>query len=344
MTVAQSSESRPISLDLSGLGRLMPLHIALDPNGAIAHIGPTLERIVGSADVVGTPMEDIISVMRPRAVKTVDALIGLEGTRVKLRLDPVPDLVWTAMVIGRPAAGGAFLNLSFGPSILDAVARFDLTLYDFAPTDLTAELLFLMEAKSAAFRLSTELNNRLEGAKRKAQEQALTDTLTGLRNRRAMDRELYHLTHSSDREVFGLMHIDLDHFKAVNDTLGHAAGDHVLLRVAKVLQDETRRADLVCRVGGDEFVLVMRDCQDLRLLNRIAWRIIERLKQPILFEGKLCQISASIGTTVSNFYDDPKADEMLSDADDATYQSKNAGRATHTVFDLSMRRTRPSLH
>ncbi len=332
MTTCVSLGYGVIGMSTCAMGQLMPLHIWVTRDGVIRHVGPTLARISDGA-LMGAALDQAITVTRPKAATTVCDLHTLQNLRLKLRLSSVPDVIWTAMVVDLPTDGGALLNLSFGASIVDAVSRFDLTLNDFAPTELTAELLFLMEAKSAAFQQSRNLNERLESAKREAQAQALTDTLTGLHNRRAMERELNALTSPAVDQQFGIMHVDLDYFKAVNDTLGHAAGDHVLMHVAKVLRQETRKTDLVCRVGGDEFVLVLKDCDDLALLDKIAKRIIEVLEQPTFFDGQACRVSASIGTTVSSFYPDPKPDEMLSDADVATYASKNAGRSTHTVFD-----------
>ena len=133
-------------------------------------------------------------------------------------------------------------------------------------------MLYLIEAKSAAMTESRKLNTRLQGAKIAAEEQAYTDTLTGLKNRRAMDHVLSKFIDVGEK--FGLMQVDLDFFKAVNDTMGHAAGDHVLLEVAKILVEETRNDDLVARVGGDEFVLLFHKLTDLEQLNDIANRII----------------------------------------------------------------------
>lgn len=144
--------------------------------------------------------------------------------------------------------GGAFLNLSFGIGVAEAVRRHALTVEDFAATDLTVEMLYLVEAKTAVMDELRNLNRRLQGAKVAAEEQALTDQLTGLRNRRALDLQMKALIRLG--ASFGLMHIDLDFFKQVNDTLGHAAGDHVLREVARVLTQETRATDMAARVGG----------------------------------------------------------------------------------------------
>jgi diguanylate cyclase (GGDEF)-like protein len=207
-----------------------------------------------------------------------------------------------------------------------------LTDADFAATDLAMELLYLVEAKTAVTEELRQLNLRLQGARDAAEEQALTDTLTGLRNRRALDFAMSHLI---DQHIpFGLMHIDLDYFKAVNDTLGHAAGDHVLREVAKTLMAETRSGDTVARVGGDEFVVLFKTLTEPDMLHGIAERVVMRLSEPMLFEGKICRISASIGITISTNYTIPLADRMLSDADEALYASKNAGRGQAQMFQM----------
>jgi len=216
--------------------------------------------------------------------------------------------------------------------VVEAVRTYALTSNDFAASDPTVEMLYLIEAQLAILGESRKLNQRLQGARVAAEEQAFTDTLTGLKNRRAMKHVLGRLVDPAAPEQFELMHLDLDYFKQVNDTFGHAAGDHVLQHAARIFVEETRANDVVVRVGGDEFVLICRHCDDLNVLNRIARRIIDRLEQPILFEGRQCRISVSIGTTVSSNYADLDPTQMQSDADSALYASKEAGRARHTIF------------
>jgi len=190
-------------------------------------------------------------------------------------------------------------------------------------------MLYLVEAKSLVIEESRRLNQRLQNARLAAEEQAFSDTLTGLCNRRAMDRHLRNLAAAG--VPFGLMHLDLDFFKSVNDTHGHAAGDHVLQVVAKVLCKETRAQDMVARVGGDEFVLIFDRLVERKRLYAIAHRIVRRLEQPILFRGHECRVSGSIGITTSTFYRFPDPDRMLSDADLALYASKHSGRARATL-------------
>lgn len=186
-------------------------------------------------------------------------------------------------------------------------------------------MLFLVEANSAAMDASRKLTRQLQIAKIAAEEQAFTDTLTGLKNRRAMDHILTRMIDAG--QGFALMHLDLDFFKLVNDTLGHAAGDFVLETVARIMVEETRDEDVVARIGGDEFVLIFHRLCDRTRLEEIARRVIARLEVPIPWQGESCRISASIGTTLSIDYPFPEAAQMLSDADQALYAAKRAGRA-----------------
>lgn len=325
---------RVIGLGGGALDRLMPMHMWIGPTGHVLRTGPTLQKLLGPSPATPPIFTDLLAFHWPRSVGGLPDLLLLDG--VTLTASPLaePEIALRGHVLSLPAGGGALINLSLGVSLQDAVARFGLTLTDFAPTELTSELLFLIEVNAMVRAASRDLTDRLQDTRAAAERQALTDPLTGVFNRRAMDRVLCNLTApGQDRGPgrFGLMRLDLDHFKAVNDRLGHASGDMVLQKVAQILCDETREQDMVARVGGDEFVLILRDCDDLAILNRIAARILERLDQPILIGGQVARVSASIGTTLSIFYDPPQPDRMLSDADDATYRSKDAGRARHTV-------------
>lgn len=333
MTSAQPhvDKSRVIALHGSALDRFMPMHLWVGAAGQVIGAGQTAAKMLGG-DIVGRDLFDLIAIKRPTSVTTISALLALVQTRLKVLLQAHPDLSFTALAVALPAGSGVLLNLSPRANLIPILARFELTLADFAPTDLTAEMLFLLEAKTAAFNEYDKLNARLEAGRVQAETEAMTDTLTGLHNRRAMDNALARVSGEPNSMGFGVMHIDLDYFKAVNDTLGHAAGDQVLLRVADVLREETRRDDTVARVGGDEFVVLLASSNDLDTVSKIAERIITRLEEPMQFDGQSCRISASIGTTISTFYDALIPEQILSDADKATYVSKHEGRGRHTVF------------
>ncbi|WP_323765453.1 diguanylate cyclase domain-containing protein [Marinovum sp.] len=318
------------------LDTLCPMHLVLDRTGHIAHTGPTLAKLRPDELLTGQRFLEVFELRRPRSVINIDDLRQHAGSRLHLRFRAGAQTGLKGVMMPAPgAAGHMVVNLSFGISVVDAVREFALTGGDFAATDLTIEMLYLVEAKSAAMEASRKLNQKLEGAKIAAEEQAFTDTLTGLKNRRAMDHVLSRAVAGPGR--FALLHLDLDFFKAVNDTLGHAAGDHVLQEVARILVEETRDEDTVARVGGDEFMLLFAGRMNRKRLADICDRLIARLERPIAFGTDNCRISASIGITMSEDYETLDRALLQEDADIALYASKHRGRACHTFYDLSLR-------
>ena len=314
-----------VALPVEALDRMMPLHLRLAPDGRITGYGPTLAKLLAGQSLIGRGLFAAFEMRRPSSVSSMADLYAHAGEKLRLSPRGTGRMVsFRGLAVALADGGGMVLNLSFGIGVVDAVGNYDLTDGDFAPTDLAVELMYLVEAKTAAMQALRGLAQRLQGDKQMAEVQALTDTLTGLRNRRALSLVLDQLMQGG--AAFGLMHIDLDYFKAVNDTLGHAAGDHVLRLVGAMLQHETRGDDTVARVGGDEFVVVFPGLTDAAQLDTIARRIIEVLSQPIRFEDQMCRISASIGSTVTTRYEGPLADQMQLDADEALYASKRAGR------------------
>lgn len=315
---------------------LCPMHLVLDRTGHIAHVGPTLAKLRPGEIIVGERFLEVFELRRPRSVTRMQELVGFAGHKLRLRFREAPCTGLKGVLLPAPDdSGGAIVDLSFGISVVDAVRDCALTAADFAHTDLTIEMLYLVEAKSYAMEELRKLNLRLQGARIAAEEQAFTDTLTGLKNRRAMDHILSRASTGGGR--FALMHLDLDFFKAVNDTKGHAAGDHVLQEVARILVEETRSEDTVARVGGDEFMLFFAGRMNRRRLDDISHRLIRRLEVPIVFGGEDCRISGSIGITMSEDYPEIDIPRMQEDADLALYASKHRGRACHTFFDLSLR-------
>lgn len=322
--------------DLGGLlETLCPMFALVDECGHIRQVGPTLQKLRPDTALIGRNFLDVFELIRPRAVTTLPALMSMAGARVHLRFLNEPRTALKGLVAPLPDGGGAVINLSFGISILDAVRDYALTSADFSGTDLAIELLYLVEAKSAAMEASRSLNLRLQGAMLAAEEQAYTDTLTGIRNRRAMDHMLGHLISTDTR--FALMNLDLDFFKFVNDRLGHAAGDFVLQNAARIMVEETRGDDIVARVGGDEFVIFFKGLSDEAVLAEIANRIITRLQEPVVVQGETCRISASIGMALSTQFKQPDAAGMLKAADQALYQAKRDGRSRHRLHSTLSR-------
>jgi diguanylate cyclase (GGDEF)-like protein len=313
------------------------MHLCLDGSGRIIAAGPTIRKIAGGRRLVGAAFFERFEVRRPGGIDDAASLAARAGERLFVALRGAAGnaalrgvAVAAAQDKATADARGLFINFSFGIGLADAVALHGLTDSDFAPTDLAVEMLYLIEAKTAVMDELSSLNERLRGAKIAAEEQALTDTLTGLRNRRALD---WLLTDLIAREVsFSAMQIDLDLFKRVNDTFGHAAGDHVLRHVAGILTEETRRGDMVARLGGDEFMVLCPGQTDVEAVRAMAGRIIERIGAPVQWQGMTASVSASVGITLSRFYARPEPDRILTDADRALYASKNAGRARVSVW------------
>lgn len=158
-------------------------------------------------------------------------------------------------------------------------------------------------------------------------KQANFDALTELPNRTLLyDRMRQALAQTERRNlVVGLLFMDLDCFKPVNDTYGHAAGDLLLQDVARRLQACVRAEDTVARVGGDEFVILLPMIENVQMPHAIARRILEAVNRPFHIEGIVVEISASIGVTCSHGWE--QVEDLLKAADDAMYQAKKSGRS-----------------
>ncbi|HLY73723.1 MAG TPA: EAL domain-containing protein [Planctomycetota bacterium] len=167
---------------------------------------------------------------------------------------------------------------------------------------------------------------------------ALHDALTGLPNRTLFVDRLSHRIRHSRREkdrLFGVLFLDLDRFKLVNDSMGHSAGDQLLVETSRRLEQAVRPGDTVARLGGDEFAVLLEDVTEPGDAVRVAERIQTSLKNPIKLENQEVVSTASIGIAMSQTgYE--KAEDVLRDADTAMYRAKSEGRARHEVFDSAM--------
>jgi two-component system cell cycle response regulator len=161
---------------------------------------------------------------------------------------------------------------------------------------------------------------------------ALTDPLTGLYNRRYFEVHLQKLLQKNEqsKKAMAILMMDIDHFKSINDTHGHTVGDEILKIFARRVQDSLRSFDLVARLGGEEFVVILPD-----ISTEMAYFIGERLRKIIADEPFACaagkiSITTSIGGTIITG-DSADKDDVVKLADDALYQAKEMGRNA-TVF------------
>lgn len=309
---------------LGFLDRLAPLHLVLDAAGRVVSHGPTVARLFAGRRLQGLEFERLFESRGQVLVENSADFPQVAGKRLRLVLRG-EDLSLRLRGVILPISGGWLVNLSFGIDITRAVASLQLNDADFAPTDLAMELLYLAEANAAVTGELGALAQRLDRARRQAREEAETDPLTGLHNRRACDSHLARLCREG--EPFALMHIDLDHFKAVNDRFGHAAGDHVLAHAAASMKAACRAGDSLARVGGDEFVLLLPGMEDARTVLNIGLRMVARLSRPIPWRDQSCEISASIGFVLVDPGMRAHPIRVLAEADHALYAAKMAGRA-----------------
>ena len=167
---------------------------------------------------------------------------------------------------------------------------------------------------------------------------SLHDALTGLANRRFLNENEKHLIAAAKRsgKQMAVLVVDLDDFKAVNDTHGHAAGDQVLVMSAQRMKQLLREADVIARFGGDEFVIVLGQVDDAETAREVARRMVESLRQPIpLAEGGTARIGASVGIAMCCAGSET-LNELLRKADAALYAAKRDGKSTFREADVSV--------
>lgn len=169
-------------------------------------------------------------------------------------------------------------------------------------------------------------------------QQANFDSLTGLPNRNMMRSHLTQLIARANRdnEKIAIAFLDLDHFKDVNDTLGHHIGDALLKETAKRIKQSIRKNDIVARLGGDEFVIIMSNLQDFKGVEVVAQQLLNSISLPYYLVNEVVHSGVSIGITI--YPDDgTEIDDLLKNADQAMYGAKNLGRNTYHYFTQSMK-------
>ena len=316
-------------IDPKVLDCFAPLHVQTDHQGLITHIGPALNRLLGDQTVLGQPILSLVKIDRPHQISHYLDLEALHGARLHISMPLLADFTLTG-VFAKGQSGGV-LNLSFGPELVQAVDQLSLSAQDFAATDLALELLYLIEANSAITSFSNALMGRIQEARKKAEDLAQKDPLTGLHNRRSFDARLARALDND--HSFALLHTDLDYFKQVNDTLGHQAGDYVLCHVADTLTRFSRTDDCAARLGGDEFAVIYHNMPSPEQALQIYARILAKIRAPLKFEGQDCSISASAGLIFVTPQTDWRADDLIAAVDRALYAAKDHGRSALAMCD-----------
>lgn len=165
--------------------------------------------------------------------------------------------------------------------------------------------------------------------------QAMKDPLTGLANRRAFFRAV-DLAQSNPAEPFTVLYLDLDGFKTINDSLGHDAGDEALLEIAARLPHAVRDRDVIARIGGDEFALLLTGVGDQEAVELVVRRLLNEISRTLVIQGQTLRLSGSIGIHIVSPDSRLSTPEIVSRADMAMYQAKTAGTARWSYYDASL--------
>ncbi len=168
--------------------------------------------------------------------------------------------------------------------------------------------------------------------------QAFHDPVTNLPNRALFVERVRHAISRARREdrQLGVIFLDIDDFKTINDSLGHGAGDATLIDVAKRLSDSIRSSDTAARFGGDEFVVLMEDLEGVESAVEVAERILEGLRRPLTVAGKELSLRGSVGISIMEGDSTASADDLIRDADAAMYIAKRDGKGGYRLFEPEM--------
>jgi diguanylate cyclase (GGDEF)-like protein len=260
---------------------------------------------------------------------TVEAVVGFgDGA--------VPDAALVDAANGRigsvdvPGAG----SCATVAAPLDDVGSTSMLLVARSGGGFTPEERILLRAMARTLGLTLRTMKRT----REEMRAALHDTLTGFANRALFLDRLTHALSAAERHGtnVAVLYVDLDRFKVVNDSLGHAAGDEVLIAVARRIKGAIRDLDTPARLGGDEFAILVEDVQSLPAATCVAERIMQSLRSPFTVWSKEFQIAASIGIAISDG-STQKPEDLIRDADLAMYRAKIDALGGYAVFERSMR-------
>lgn len=243
----------------------------------------------------------------------------------------VSDMVWAGLVSVVCSTLYVFFMATYYTQVVDSQSELIKEVHRHEET--AEKLVSSRDEAEHATRLAEARNVELELAKARLEHNALHDALTALPNRRYLDARLKTLAGECAADGGGvvLLHIDLDRFKQINDTLGHAAGDAMLVHVAQLLVRAVGEKDFVARVGGDEFIVICRSCPATGEVTELATRIIDEISRPVPYRNHLCRFGACVGIAMESG-DAIQPERLMINADIALYRAKARGRKRTEFF------------
>ena len=249
--------------------------------------------------------------------------------------DSAVSMIGAVMLVGLVAVAG--ISVVLARSIRRPIKELNKGVDEFARGNLDHRVpIYRHDELGMVVEMFNRMAAAVQGGQKELAHQAFHDPLTDLPNRDLFkDRVGHALTRQiRDGKPLAVMFVDLDDFKTVNDSLGHAAGDQLLSWMAERLGRSVRPSDTVARLGGDEFAVLVEDMRGQRDAILVADRIIEALTEPLAIDGKEIFVHASVGIAIT--YGSIEMDELLKNADVAMYAAKRSGKGRYEVFDTSM--------
>lgn len=275
------------------------------------------------------------------------AAISMFGRDYGMKIGGITDLAWSYPALLFCAAAMRFPESIFGvksrhsrrailPAHIHGISSMGLAL-----TCMAMGLVITLHAPKLGiaalicsvtiFSIRTAIReSQLKKAQLQLEYDSLHDSLTGLANRNLLSRKLS-LQSRKLSPIRSLLFLDIDRFKVINDSLGHAFGDRLLVHVAKVLRSAVTAHDTVARLGGDEFVILLAEQGNGPAADFVAERILHFLRSPVLLEGRILHITGSIG--IVTVLSELTANELLRNADAAMYIAKSQGKNRAHLFD-----------
>lgn len=282
--------------------------MVLGPQGKILTCNPSAQRILKINDPT----------MIGRRHRYFERIIGEDGSEIVLGDDPASSVFRT---------GTAIVNLSIGIELRDHSVAW--LLVNVMPiTDHNSDII-------SAVLISFTDTTAFRETQRQLNYVATHDALTGLPNRHQLHQRLTHALTSAQGNKVAVIFLDLDRFKNVNDTAGHAAGDSLLRDVATRLNSCIRTSDMLARLGGDEFVIVAESFDSAQQLKELAERVLARMREPFSIDGNEYHLGTSIGISVFP-HDATDGATLLRCADSAMYLAKESGRNNYQFFTTEL--------
>ena len=328
-------------VDTQALDRILPFAAIVSTDGAFLHMGRSLAKLIGTPGPSVT-LFDVFEIDSPVSLRRNHDLAKALGRKIALKtvreVDGSQVMLRASIARAREGADDLLVLISLGANAPALIEAFGLTDADFAHADPSIDMLYLTRTQGVLLEDTHALVDRLKDAKDRAEAMALTDALTGLPNRRAFADYASSLIGLGPdaRGTAYLLHLDLDRFKQVNDTFGHAAGDAVLQRVTRDLTEVAGPEDIVSRIGGDEFLMILTGQSSLDDVLSISERLIAQVSTPIDIDGQPAQVGASIGIAAIPPECSKSVDTLLLEADIALYDAKSGGRGIVRAFSSEL--------